>query len=234
MKRTGTTTAGSVAARIRRGSRRRFYRVSDFDGPRTAVERALERLEDAGELVRVRNGLYFRGVETPLGMAPPNPREVLGELAKGHAIGPAGLSAANRLGLTSQVPRVPSYAVSGWEGRPLERVRTVRRGGMRGKARDAARLNETEIAILEVLDSWEDVVELDASSALERLVAVLRDAEVRPRKLVEAARSEPARVRVRLRYLLERAAVRTDEASLPPASKASIGREALEPLMAAA
>lgn len=77
-----TSTASTVVETIRRRPRRRFYRATDFEGSATAVERTLGRLCEAGQLVRVRNGLYWRGPETPLGMAPPNPREVLAEVPR--------------------------------------------------------------------------------------------------------------------------------------------------------
>jgi len=57
--------------------------------------------------------------------------------------------------------------------------------------------------VLEVLDSWEAVVEIAASQALERLGAMLSDGTVRPEQLAKAAATEPARVRERLRLVLE-------------------------------
>lgn len=228
------STASAVAAAVRRRGRRRFHRSADFTGPRSAVERALERLCADGELVRVRNGLYWRGVDTPLGMSPPNPREVLAELAHGHAVGPAGLSAANRFGLTTQVPRTPEYAVCSWTGRPIDRLRIVNRAGARARARDSARLNETEVALLEVLGSFEDTVEVGPSDALARLTEVLTGAEVRPDRLARVSPSEPARVRARLRYLLERAGFSDLASTVPAGSKPAKDRDALRVLGLAA
>jgi hypothetical protein len=43
--------------------------------------RLLAELARAGELVRVRPGLYWRGRRTRLGMSPPPPEELIGRLA---------------------------------------------------------------------------------------------------------------------------------------------------------
>ncbi|MCZ7533281.1 MAG: DUF6088 family protein [Acidimicrobiia bacterium] len=222
------TTSGKVARRVRR-ARNRFFRRNDFEGSRAAVEKALSRLVAGGDLVRVRNGLYWRGTETPLGMAPPNPREVVRTLAGTAVSGPAGLSASNFLGLSTQVPRLPEYAVSGAVP-DVDRIRIVRRDGRRGEARRAARLTESDIAVLEVLDSWEKVVELPAGEAMERLSVRLQNDPDSTDRLIRAAQHEPARVRVRMRFLLN-AAGRPDLADrVPAASATSVEERALAPL----
>lgn len=222
------TTSGKVARRVRR-ARNRFFRRDDFEGSRAAVEKALSRLVAGGELVRVRNGLYWRGTETPLGMAPPNPREVIRALAGKAARGPAGLSASNLLGLSTQIPRLPEYAVSGAVPE-VDRIRIVRRDGRRGEARRAARLTENDIAVLEVLDSWEKVVEMPAAEAVERLSVRLRNDPDSTERLIRAAEHEPARGRVRMRFLLN-AAGRPDLADrVPAASAMHVEERALAPL----
>lgn len=228
------STAALVTERVRRGPRSRFIRARDFDGAPGAVERTLGRLVERGELVRVRNGLYYRGVDTPLGMAHPDPSDVIAVLAPGCVVGPAGVTAANLLGLTTQVARRPEFAVTAWDGRPLERAQILRRGGARGRGREAARLRAMEVAVLEVLDAWPDVVELDAHVALDRLLTILRSGEVRRRALLAAGRTEPARVRERLRFVLEREAGdadgdRADLSRLPVSSRAAIAEQALAP-----
>lgn len=224
-----SSTAALVTERIRDGSRDRFVRAGDFSGSPAAIERTLGRLVARGELVRVRNGLYYRGADTPLGMAHPDPLDIIAELAPGRVFGPAAVTAANALGLTTQVARRPMFAVTGWDGRPLERARILRRGGVRGRGREAAELREIEVAVLEVLDAWTDVVELPAEAAVRRLTNVLRSGEVRRGALVVAGRTEPARVRERLRFLLGQDAGGADHdiASIPVASRASITEHAL-------
>lgn len=220
-----------VARKVRR-ARNRFFRRDDFEGSRAAIEKALSRLVADGELLRVRNGLYWRGVSTALGMAPPNPREVVRALADKAPIGPAGLSAANFLGLSTQVPRLPVYAASGAVP-DVERIRIVRRDGRRGEARRAARLTEREVAFLEVLDAWEDVVEVPASDAVVKLSQRLRDDPEGTDRLVRSAEHEPARGRVRLRSLLTTAGLPDLANRIPAASTAYVEERALAPLRAA-
>lgn len=222
------TSAGRVARRIRR-ARNRFFRRDDFEGSRAAIEKALSRLVAEGELVRVRNGLYWRGVDTPLGMAPPDPREVVRALAGKGGIGPAGLSASNLLGLSTQIPRLPVYAVSGAVP-DVDRIRIVRRDGRRGEARRAARLTESDVAVLEVLDAWESVVEAPPAEAVASLGARLRNDSDGTNRLIRVAEHEPARSRVRMRFVLE-AAGRPDLASrVPTASANYLAERALAPL----
>lgn len=229
-------SAPSTASEIRRKIRRspnRFFRSSEFDGTRTAVEKALGRLVEDGELLRIRNGLYWRGAKTPFGMAPPNPRIVVKEYADGYPVGPAGVSAANLLGLSTQVPRIPEYAVPATVP-PIDRIRLVRRDTRRSNGRRAGRLSESEVALLEILDSWESVVELPASEALERLGVILRDGTVSPERLVQAAVNEPARVRERLRLILERSGDARLAEDVRPASTPRVTERALLPLGVAA
>lgn len=225
------TTAGTVARRIRRG-RHRFYRGTDFDGSRSAVEKALGRLVNKGELVRVRNGLYWRGAITPFGMSPPNPREVVAAYADGLPIGPAGLSAANYLGLTTQVPRIPEYAAPSVVP-DIDRIRIHRRMGRRAEGRKSARLGEPEVAFLEVLDAWDRVVELPPEQAIDQLLHVLDGGLIDIGKIVRASSREPARSRVRLQMLLEQSGKREEARKIRSASTRSIHASALEPLATA-
>lgn len=223
-----TDTAKSVARRVR-GARRRFFRASDFSGSRMAIEKALSRLCESHELLRVRNGLYWRGSKTPLGMSPPNPREVVFHYAGGYPVGPAGLSAANYIGLTTQVPRFPEYAVPAVVP-DIDRIRLHRRMGRRSDARRRARLNEVEIAFLEVLDAWDRVVELPAAEAVARLGELLDSEAVDVSKLVRASVHEPARSRARFKAVLELTGRSEDALGVPECSKPAVRDRALEPL----
>ena len=193
-------------------SKDRFFEVDDFPGSRTAVARELSRLENVGELRRLRRGLYWRGTETPLGMAPPPPaavvRKVYGSLS---GVGPARLTAARALGLSTQVPRYAAFAVP-YLAEGISRVVLVNRG--RRHERAGRRLNNVEIALLEVLEDWDDVVELSPEDAVTRLSRLIGDS-IRPDRVAAAARTEPARVRERLRALL-RVAGTDDEAHRVP------------------
>jgi len=195
------------------GHRDRFFEPADFPGSRVAVLKAFSRLEAQGALTRVRRGLYWRGTETPLGMAPPRPADVVHKVFGPTGVGPARTSAALALGLTTQVPRTPSFAVP-YPVDGIPRARLVER--TRRTGRRAAKLRGAEVALLEVLDSWEDVVELKPDAAMKRL-ASLMGTTLRPEALAKAGATEPARVRERLRALLE-VSGRADLAALVPSA----------------
>lgn len=84
-------------------------------GSRNSVDQALSRLVRRGQLLRAGRGLYVRPVETRFGRRPPGVEAVLGALQAetGETITPSGAAAANRLGLTTQVPVRSVYLTSG-------------------------------------------------------------------------------------------------------------------------
>src|SRR5580700_4321999 len=109
-------TDASIAAAVREkvaSCRDCFWRPSDFNASPEAVSKTLSRLAEAGELRRVRRGLYWRGTPTRLGMAPPPPERLAGEVVGGSGTGPGEWSAALALGLSTQVPRRETIAVPG-------------------------------------------------------------------------------------------------------------------------
>jgi hypothetical protein len=84
-------------------------------GSRAAVDQALSRLHRRGTLMRIGRGLYVRPIEGRFGARPPSPAKVVETLsvATGETITPNGATAANALGLTTQVPIRPVYLTSG-------------------------------------------------------------------------------------------------------------------------
>lgn len=178
----------------------RFWRPEDFDGSPDAVAQTLSRLVRAGELRRVRRGLYWRGMPTRLGMAPPPPDRLAVEVAGGPGTGPAGWSAALALGLSTQVPRRETIAVPGRAPRNPGAVHFVSRAAST-KRRDE-RLRPVEVALLEVLRDWDGLVEVPTEEAVHRIARLADTDVVRLDRLVRASATEPPRVRERLRHLL--------------------------------
>ena len=84
-------------------------------GNRAAVDQALSRLARAGRLCRIWRGVYVRYRETRWGRCLPGVDEVVPALASlwRETIVPAGGSAANVLGLTTQNPIRSVYLTSG-------------------------------------------------------------------------------------------------------------------------
>lgn len=96
----------------------------DF-GTRGAVDMALSRLAKAGDIRRVGRGIYdYPRQHDRLGALSPDPDSLAAAVAaqSGDRLAPSGAAAANRLGLSTQVPAKVSYATSG-------RSRTKRAAG---------------------------------------------------------------------------------------------------------
>lgn len=102
-------------------------------GTRAAVDQALKRLMHAEKLQRIGRGLYVLPVSSRFGTRPPASTSVVNKLAEstGETIVPTGASAANSLGLTTQVPTREVYLTSG-------RSRTLHLGSQAVELRHAA------------------------------------------------------------------------------------------------
>jgi hypothetical protein len=200
-----TMSGVSVASDIRKqvlASRDRFWRPEDFDGSPDAVAQALSRMACAGEVRRVRRGLYWRGTSTRLGMAPPPPDRLVDAVIDRTGSGPAGWSAALALGLSTQLPRQEVVAVPGRTPRNAGPVRYVSRAA--SIRRRDERLRPAEVALLEVLRDWDGLVDVPAIDALTRIGRLAGDGTLRLDRVALAAETEPPRVRERLRRLLRR------------------------------
>jgi hypothetical protein len=209
-----TSVASDVRSRVRR-SRDRFWTPEDFDASPEAVAKALSRLSESGELRRIRRGLYWRGSSTMLGMAPPRASGLADAIVGEAGTGPAGLSAALSLGLSTQVPRVETIAVPRRAPRPTPGVRFVSRAG--STRRRDERLNTVEVALLEVLRDWDRTVEASPAVAVDRIETLSDAGAIRLERVVRASSTEPASVRERLRALLRALDRPGDAERVPPA-----------------
>lgn len=207
--RAGAATARAEVLR----SRNRFWRPGDLPLASSTAYHLLGELAETDELRRVRPGLYWRGRRSPLGMGWPPQEALLREIAPGLGVGPAGLLAASVLRFSTQVPRRGLHAVPERAPADVGSLRFVSRAARTGRTRE--RLNPAEVAFLEVLDDWDRLVELDPADGDARAIQLLTDGALRPERLARAARTEPGRVRVRLRSLLAQTG-RTDLAALVP------------------
>lgn len=122
-----TTIHDRLERRLRRGGRGKVFTPKDFldIGSREAVDQTLSRLVKAGTIQRIGRGLYFYPrMNRRLGLViPPDVDAVADAVARqtGSRIVPSGATAANRLGLSPQVPGRFVYLTDG-------RSRTVRVG----------------------------------------------------------------------------------------------------------
>ena len=84
-------------------------------GNRAAVDQALSRLAERGQLIRAGRGVYLRPVASRFGTRAPSVEQAVEALAsqRGEVIVSNGAAAANALGLTTQVPVRSVYLTSG-------------------------------------------------------------------------------------------------------------------------
>lgn len=118
-----------LLVRMRRQGPGKVHTSKDFLdlGSRAAVDQGLSRLADRQAVKRLGRGLYYiPRVNPTLGIElAPDIDEIAQTLARktGSRVVPSGAVAANRLGLSTQVPAKPIYLTDG-------RTRTVRVGNV--------------------------------------------------------------------------------------------------------
>jgi Family of unknown function (DUF6088) len=114
-----STIQNTILDRIRLEGRGKVFTPKDFLdlGSRDAADQSLSRLAKAGEIQRLGRGLYhYPQINERLGISlSPDLDEIAEALARqtGSKVVPSGAVAANRLGLSTQVPAKPVYLTDG-------------------------------------------------------------------------------------------------------------------------
>jgi hypothetical protein len=197
------STAKLMRERVSQGGAR-YWKHSDFrDLPPTAVAKALSRLAQEGELQHVAKGLYYHPTPTSFGPSLPSASASAAGTVTA-AVFPAGLSAANALGLSSQNPYHTEFATTA--PAPPTALREFVVHTDRPAERET--LSADESAILEILRERAQSSDLSPEETSARLRQLLRD-EKRFTRLVRAGLAEPPRVRAMLGALGE-------ELDMPP------------------
>lgn len=131
-----------------------YVRVSDLPGTPNSAKLAASRAAARGDIAPVAKGLYFKGRRTRYGIATPAAEDVALEVLGRRGVGPAGVSAARALGLTTQVPASTELATIFRAPAGIRDVHFVKRNNI-------ARVDLTylEIAVLEVLRTWRFTVD---------------------------------------------------------------------------
>jgi hypothetical protein len=150
-----------------------FIRNADVPGTRAGVNTALSRLAADGEVVRVRNGLYWKGVKSRFGSGGPGRLDAGIAAAGSEGAGPSGWSASQTLGLSTQVPAIPEVAVAG-PVPSLSGVKFHRRNNL--ARRD---LSVCEIALLEALRSYPAFAEVTVEEFAIRVQSLVEEGRVR-------------------------------------------------------
>lgn len=110
----------TILERVQKGGRGKMYFPSDFAmlGESKSVAKALERMVKSGQLLRLAQGIYYYPkIDNALGLGILYPS--LETIAQGIAdrdkakIVPTGVSALNKLGLSTQVPMNIVYLTDG-------------------------------------------------------------------------------------------------------------------------
>ena len=122
-----SAVADRIMKRVRGKGRGWVFTPRDFIdfGTRGSVDMALSRLVQAGDIRRIGRGLYdYPRRHDKLGVLSPDPADIARALSiqSGEKLVPSGATAANQLGISTQVPAKTSYATSG-------RTRVKRAGG---------------------------------------------------------------------------------------------------------
>ena len=127
-------------------------------GSATAVQKAIERLAESGQIVRIARGVYcYPKIDTELGLGIIYPTfdEIASCLASRDRmlIAPAGAYAVNKLGLSTQVPMNAVYITNG-ESRKVEikngRTITFRHAAPKNFAFESSFAQLVSIALKEI------------------------------------------------------------------------------------
>jgi hypothetical protein len=222
---TSRRTTATVRQRIEQGGER-LWQFSDFrDLPFTAVAQALSRLTRQGILERISKGIYYHGRITSLGKSRPNPA-LIQKLASAHgSMFPAGITAANLLGFTTQAGRQGELATSSLSlPRKLLGSDTL----IHTRRPEAwAKLSNVNAALLDFLRTGGATSELPPEQTVRRTLSLLAEND-RYETLLKAADTEPPRVRAILGAVGETlgkdpAAIRRLRLSLNPLTRFAFG-----------
>jgi hypothetical protein len=176
-------TPGRALDEVPSGS---FVRIDDLPGSPAARSCALSRARKAGELLPIRNGLYFKGVKTRYGMTRPSPEDIALQVLGPRGVGPTGFSAARALGLTTQVPAQPALSIAGPVPTSVPGVKISKRNNMRRR-----NLRFIEIALVELLrGDWERTVDGGWPALASASDAAVRDRKINLESVGDAIRGE--------------------------------------------
>lgn len=159
-----TATTAMQVKRAIEANPGRFWQLEDFPKlSAAAVAQAFSRLCREGLITRYGRGIYYHSRATLLGDAPPPVFELVKLLARKKRVVRAGLSAFNKLGLTTLMPAIEIVATKAPISLP--RVEVIHRDLERyGDATDDA------IMVLDALGHLDDIPDSTPAEALLKLV----------------------------------------------------------------
>lgn len=172
-----------------------YWRVSDFSSySGAAVSKTLARLAEDGSLERVSKGIYYHPRKTRFGDSHPSASE-LGQIPIAQVVHPAGITAANLLGFTTQNSIHGEFATSA-NSIPIKIIgKPTRLHTRRPTTWD--NLSATEAALLDFLRSHGRFSELSPEATKNHLLKLIKESD-RFDRLLAIAHAEPPRVRAML------------------------------------
>jgi hypothetical protein len=181
--------AHGIRQRIEAGGEN-YWKPADFPySPATAVTQTLSRLTRSGVLQRVSKGIYYHPRTTVFGKSQPSRDAVLARRLTQRLL-PAGLTAANLLGFTTQNPARREYATTASAvAFADDTIHVTTR-----RPESWKHLSPEDAAVLDFLRGRGLNSELSEEDTRARLLTLLRAPE-RFQRLAAIAPSEPARVR---------------------------------------
>ena len=174
----------------------RFWRFVDFKNfPLTAVAKALSRLSLTGMIKRIGKGLYYKPRQTVFGQSKPNNSQLWDLLPDRKACFPVGISAANLLGFSTQNTAKIEVATN---ASSLPRLLVGKATIVHARRPDSwLKLSNEEAALLDFLRQRGKYSELTPQKTTRKLIERCCEHGIFE-KLVQAAETEPPRVRAML------------------------------------
>lgn len=175
----------------------RIWRLSDFGKMSPmAVAQALSRLSRKGFIQRLGGGLYYKPRQTPFGSSRPNFSKLRSIPIRQKGVFPAGNSAANFLGFTTQNSARIELATNGFS---LPKLIFGKDTIVHTRRPDSWReLSQKEAAILDFLRQRGKFSELTPENTTRKLLQYFKEDPRQCEKIFNAALSEPPRVRAML------------------------------------
>jgi hypothetical protein len=185
-----------IRRRVENGPEDRLWTLGDFASlPVAAVAKTLSRMAHDGVIRRLRKGVYYRPKTTRFGETKPDLSRVFTRLLDRKHVGwkPSGLAVWNALGLTTQVPAVPTFAVD----------RRVQLSASKGSVRfrvvpSLHALSAEERGALDALRDLRHVPDTTPAAIVHRLVDLCRERQLLFSRMLRASAHEPPRVRALL------------------------------------
>lgn len=189
---------------IKEGATFRYQQLSIDPEEYVAATKAIERLINKGIIKRISSGVFYKQKQSIFGELKPKEEELLKPylFENGKRIAYiTGLSLYNRMGLTTQIPRIIKIASRD------KRIR-VSAGNIKGKAvKSYVDVTDKNYYLLETLDALKDfnkITDIDKKSAIKILsnkIKKLNESEIK--LLVKYCLSYPPRTRAFLGAILE-------------------------------